>query len=82
MLGVIAAASFTASLFFLKFWKSTRDSLFLPFSVFFLFEGISRTAQLHAENPNEGHLPAYVLRLFGVLLILYAILKKNYGSRR
>ena len=44
-------------------------------------EGINRTAQLFAEHPNEGYLSAYVLRLFALLLILSAILKKNYGNR-
>ncbi|HZD76632.1 MAG TPA: DUF5985 family protein, partial [Acidobacteriaceae bacterium] len=29
LLGIIATSSLTAGVFFLKFWKKTRDSLFL-----------------------------------------------------
>lgn len=78
LLGVIATSSVTAGMFFLKFWRRTHDSLFLAFAVAFLIEGLNRTASLFVAKPNEGSPAIYVVRLFAFLLILAAILKKNY----
>ena len=54
LLGAIATASFTAGVFFLKFWSATRDFLFLAFAVFFLVEGINRVALLLATRPMKA----------------------------
>ncbi len=81
LLGVIAVTSLTAGMFFLKFWKRTRDSLFLCFAIAFLIEGLNRIAFLFVRNPSEGSPAIYIVRLFAFLLILGAILKKNYGER-
>jgi hypothetical protein len=81
LIGVIATSSITAGVFFLKFWKQTRDSLFLAFAAAFVIEGLNRCAFLFVEKPNEGNPIIYIVRLFAFLLILAAILKKNYGSR-
>jgi uncharacterized membrane protein HdeD (DUF308 family) len=80
LLGVIATSSLTAGVFFLKFWRRTRDSLFLAFAVAFLIEGVNRTAVLFVANPNEGSPAIYIVRLFAFLLILAAILKENFAS--
>ena len=81
LIGTIATASMVSGLFFLKFWKSTRDSFFLAFGASFLIEAANRTAVLFLENPSEGHPWIYAVRLLSVLLILAAILKKNYGKK-
>jgi len=81
LLGIIATSSVTAGVFFLKFWKRTRDSLFLSFGIAFLVEGLNRAAFLFVRHPNEGNPAIYVVRLCVFLLILGAILKKNYGER-
>jgi uncharacterized membrane protein HdeD (DUF308 family) len=80
LLGMIATSSFTAGLLFLKFWKRTHDSLFLAFAVAFLIEGANRTAFLFIDKPNEGSPAIYIVRLCAFLLILAAILKKNYET--
>lgn len=80
LLGVVVATSFTAGVFFLKFWRDTRDSLFLVFSVAFLIEGVNRTALLFSAHPNEASPWIYVVRLVAFLLILAAIVKKNYSN--
>lgn len=82
LLGVIATASVVASAFFFRFWRHTRDSLFLLFGISFLIEGLNRTAILFVENPNEGSPWIYLVRLISYALILAAILKKNYGGAR
>jgi hypothetical protein len=82
LLGVIVIASLASSLFFLKFWKRTRDSLFLAFGAAFLIEGINRIGFLLVENPNEGSPAIYIVRLLAFLLILAAIIRKNRAPAR
>jgi len=77
LLGVIATASLTAGAFFLKFWRQTRDVLFLAFGAAFLIEGFNRICVLFLERPNEGHPLIYIVRFFAFLLILAAIVNKN-----
>ena len=82
LLGVIATSSLAASVFFLRYWRETRDSLFLAFAVAFLIEAANRTASLLLVQPNEGTPWIYVVRLFAFLLILAAIVNKNRGTAR
>jgi hypothetical protein len=77
LIGVIVTASLTASLFFLKFWKQTRDPLFLAFSAAFLIEGINRVPRLFAEHATESSPLTYVVRAMAFLLLLGAIVYKN-----
>ncbi|HTW22785.1 MAG TPA: DUF5985 family protein [Candidatus Baltobacteraceae bacterium] len=80
LLGVIATASLAAALFFLKFWRSTRDVLFLAFAAFFLIQALDRTALLFFAKPNESSPWIYLVRLVALVMIVAAILKKNYGG--
>jgi hypothetical protein len=77
LIGVSVTASFPASLFFLKFWKQTRDPLFIAFAAAFLIEGINRIPRLFVEDPVETSPATYVIRGFAFLLLLGAILYKN-----
>lgn len=77
LLGVIFAMSITAALFFLRFWKKTRDILFLAFAAAFLIEGVNRLSFLFLESPNEGNPRIYLVRLLAFLLIVAAIASKN-----
>jgi hypothetical protein len=80
LLGVIAAASFTAGAFFLKFWRRSHDNFFLAFVVYFLTEGGIRVAHMFFARPNEANPWIYVVRLMALILILAAILRKNCGN--
>lgn len=79
LVGAIATASLVAGLFFLKFWRDTRDSFFLAFAASFTIEGLNRVSVLFLSRPNEGSPWVYLIRLFAFLLILVAIVRKNYG---
>jgi uncharacterized membrane protein HdeD (DUF308 family) len=79
MLGLIAAFSFTAAVFFLRFWRDTRDFFFIPFAAFFLVESATRVALLFFHHPNEASFWIYFVRFCALLFILFGILKKNYG---
>jgi len=80
LLGFIGASSLVAMLFFLRFWKATRDFLFLAFAVFFLVQGSSYVLALRYAHPNEGSFGLFLLRLLSVLVLLAAILRKNAGK--
>jgi hypothetical protein len=77
LLGIIAMSSFVATLFFLKFWKSTKDLFFLFFAGAFGIETLSRIG-LAATHPSLEDFPTfYLLRLASFALILIAIFHKN-----
>jgi uncharacterized membrane protein HdeD (DUF308 family) len=80
LLGVLATMFVTAGVFFLRFWMETRDFFFLAFAASFTVEGLSRIAVLFQPRPNESSPWIYAIRLLASLLILAAILKKNYGK--
>ena len=77
LLGAISMASLVAGLFFLRFWRDTRDRFFLFFAVSFIIEGINRAALALTSNPNEGLPFFYFVRFISFLLIFVAILHKN-----
>ena len=82
LLGVIATGSMAAAVFFLKFWRETHDFLFLAFSIFFIVEALNRAGHLFMARPSEGNPWIYLLRLFSLVLIFSAILKKNCDGTR
>ena len=75
LMGVIAAGCWVAAVFFLRFWRETRDRLFAMFAAAFALLGLTRVALVfvHAEN-NEY---VYWARLAAFVLILVAIVDKN-----
>jgi len=81
LLGVITTSSLVASLFFLRFWRSTKDLLFLAFAVFFVIEGGSHAFVVSLSHPNEGSVWLFLVRLLSILAVLGAILWKNSSKR-
>ncbi len=77
LLGVIVTGSLTAAGFFWRFWRQTRDGLFLGFAAAFAIEGINRMAFLMVDKPSEGSTISYMVRLVAFLLLLGAIVAKN-----
>lgn len=77
LLGFIAACSLVAGLFFLKFYRSTRDPLFLAFVVFFVVQGTTSAVTLELAQPNIGTPLIFLIRLMSVLVVLAAIVRKN-----
>ena len=77
LLGAIAMASFVAGLFFLRFWKSTKDRFFLFFAIAFGIEAVNRVL-LAVVNFSEDVPFLYLIRLIAFGLILFAIVDKNH----
>jgi hypothetical protein len=82
IMGAIAMASAVAGLYFLRFWKETRDRLFLIFAISFLLLGATRIALALASNPQEDQSYLYWIRFVAFTLILVAIIDKNRVPRR
>ena len=78
--GAVALGFAACALFFLRFWKRTREELFLAFAVAFLLLGAGQTILALANIPTEERGSIYLLRLFAFLLILIAIYRKNRQS--
>jgi uncharacterized membrane protein HdeD (DUF308 family) len=79
MLGAIGMAALLAGLLFWRFWRETRDRLFLFFALAFLVEAVSRVGLALSNRPSEGDLVFYVIRLISFLLILVGIVHKNWA---
>jgi hypothetical protein len=77
VLGTIAMGSLIAALFFTRFYRETRDPLFLFFASAFGLEGFNRTLLAFSPTPNEADPRLYLLRAFAYSLILIGIYRKN-----
>jgi hypothetical protein len=77
LMGAIATASIVTGLFFLRFWRTTRDRFFLFFALSFFIEGVNRIAMGSIGMIGEDTPGYYLVRLIAYTLILIAILDKN-----
>lgn len=80
--GASAFGCLIAGLFFLKFWRRTREGLFLAFAVAFWLLGLNAGLPTLLRRPAIMHGEIYLLRLAAFLLIILAILAKNMKGRR
>ena len=79
--GAVALGFFVCGLFFLRFWRGTRDELFLPFALSFALLGVGQSILVLAKLPTEERGSIYLVRLAAFALILFAILRKNRRGR-
>jgi hypothetical protein len=78
--GAMAMAFGVAALFFLRFWRDTRDRLFGLFAMALFVLAINRVAlALSAVEAGRDHY--YWVRLCAFVLILAAIIDKNRNPR-
>lgn len=80
--GAVTLGYLIAALFFARFWKRTRDRLFVSFAVAFVLLALNQAlAQwLGAADERVGY--TYLLRVLGFVLILAAIVDKNISNRK
>lgn len=82
MLGAIAVTSFTIGLYFLRYWRSTRDRFFLFLMLSFWVEAANRVHMAVTASWNEATPVHYTIRLLAYALIVVAIWDKNRPGRR
>lgn len=75
--GAIMMASFTVGLFFLRFWRKTRDRFFAIFAFAFFLLAVERLTLVLVEVVDEVRSFFYIIRLFAFIFILLAIVDKN-----
>jgi hypothetical protein len=76
--GLITMGFFVASLFFIKFWRRTRDILFLAFAAAFFLLAANQALTVLIDIPRDEQSYLYILRLTAFAIIIVAIIQKNY----
>jgi len=79
--GAVAFGFFTCSLFLMRYWRRSRDELFLTFALAFVLLGVGQTILALANIPTGERGSIYLFRLAAFLLILFAIYRKNSAAR-
>lgn len=75
--GAVTLGFLLCGLHFLRFWKRSRDSLFLAFAFAFWLLGLNQALLALANIPVEERSWVFLLRLAAFVLILVAIAAKN-----
>lgn len=75
--GMIVMADLVAALFFLKFWKHSRDRLFAYFTAAFLVLAIQRSVLTLGDHSDVVELMTYALRALAFIVIIIGIIDKN-----
>jgi peptidoglycan/LPS O-acetylase OafA/YrhL len=80
--GAVASGYMVIGLFFLRFWRRTRDSLFGAFAIAFWLMAANQTAATYLGPSDERQTAVYLLRLAAFGLIIAAIVRKNLRARQ
>lgn len=78
--GAVALGFFVCALFFLRFWRRTRDELFIAFALAFALLGTGQSVLALANISSEERGSLYLFRLTAFAIILVAIVRKNRSS--
>jgi len=75
--GLLTMAHLVVALLFLRFWRLSRDRLFLFFAASFATLAVNwLTLAMMRPAPEAEHL-LYLIRLFGFVLLIIGIVDKN-----
>ncbi len=75
--GAVMMGYWTVALFFLRYWRSSRDRLFGLFALAFAVLGCNSAAISLLRVDDESNYFLYVARLAAFSIILFAIWDKN-----
>jgi hypothetical protein len=75
--GAVCLGMLFVGLLFLKFWRRTKDSLFLAFAAAFALLALNAALPVLLNIPSENRSGVFLLRLAAFLLIIWAVLRKN-----
>jgi uncharacterized membrane protein YeiB len=78
--GAIIMGYAIAALFFAKFWRRTRDGLFLAFAAAFVLLAVGPLLMIVLEVPREEQSPFFLLRLAAFGILIAAIVAKSRGG--
>ena len=77
LLGATTMGCLTVAVFFLRFYRITRDRFFAIFALAFATFAVNRFVLLLLDEDDEARTFVYVVRLVAFLLIIAAIVEKN-----
>jgi hypothetical protein len=80
--GAIAFGFCVIALFFVKFWRRTRDPFFGAFALAFFLMGAGRVFEAILRNANDENPLVYLIRSLGFLIIIFAIVQKNLAAKK
>jgi hypothetical protein len=78
--GAVTMGFVIAAVFFLRFWRKTRDRFFVAFSVAFFLLALNQALAQWLGAADERVMYTYLLRVLGFVIILAAIVDKNTGK--
>jgi hypothetical protein len=77
VLGAISMGSAVAALFFARYYRDTRDRIFIYFAAAFAVEAVNRAVLAFERVPVEATPVLYLLRAASYTLILIGVFQKN-----
>ncbi len=82
------ATFFASALFFLKFWRASRDRFFLYFAWACGLLALERVLlllllppYLMEERPPEAQAWVYLVRMTAYILIMWSVIQRNRANR-
>jgi hypothetical protein len=75
--GMITMGYLVAGIFFLRFWRDSRDRLFALFGAAFFILAVQRCGLMLNHDTAERVTLWYFLRLLAFVIIIVAIIDKN-----
>ena len=80
--GAVAMGFLVAGGFFVRFWRRTGDRLFLAFALAFALLALNQLLAALLEAGDERTPFVYLLRVLAFVLIMLAVVDKNFAGRR
>jgi hypothetical protein len=80
LIGMSTMGFVIAALFFLRFWRRTRDALFATFAAAFLLLALNQFLLGLPLVSGEDQSLLYLLRVAAFALLIVAIVLKNLGK--
>jgi hypothetical protein len=80
--GMVTMGFIIAGLFFFRFWRRTRDWLFVTFGVAFWLFALNQGLVALSGVPREDQSIFYALRVAGFGLLIVAVVAKSLGRKK
>ena len=80
--GMVTLGFLAAGLFFVRFWRRSRDLLFLAFASAFWLMALNQALVVLVPETDNAKSWFYLLRVAAFVLIAAAIVHKNAGGSR
>ena len=79
--GAVTLGYLVAAGFFARFWRKTGERLFVAFAIAFVVLALNQALAQWLGAADERVAYTYLLRVLAFLLILAAIIDKNFSQR-